>query len=169
MTATLHSALIHATLDLVGGVEQAKTLLGKTKECGEIVAISSVYKRYLTAERVDLSARLEFVIRFETFLNVDQTLNLVLSLCEQGTQGLMQKRHSELTLLTFDDMILMSPRLTLPYPELHRDPLIIRCSAEAWGQYEHPIYQKSLSEISKSAPQAKHAEFYIQGKSLVDF
>ncbi|MEK2643706.1 hypothetical protein [Bdellovibrio sp. BCCA] len=169
MSSTRHSALIHVALDLVGGVEKAKNLLRKFAECGEIATISSAYKRYLTTERLDLSARLEFVIRFETQLGVDQVLHLVLSLCETGSQGLTKKSHSELTLLTFDDMILMSPRLTLPYPQLHQDPLIIRCAAEAWGQYEHPIYQKNLSEISKSAPPANQAEFFMQGKSLVDF
>lgn len=169
MTVIRHSALIHIALDLVGGVENARTLLQKISECGDIANISSAYKRYLTPQRVDLSARLEFVIHFETPLGVDQVLHLVLMLSEVGHQGLSQKAHSELTLLTFDDMILMSPRLTLPYPHLHQDPLIIRCSAEAWGQYEHPIYQKNLSEISKSAQPAVQAEFYMQGKSLVDF
>ncbi|MGZ3773727.1 MAG: hypothetical protein ACXVCY_06805 [Pseudobdellovibrionaceae bacterium] len=169
MSARRHSALIHATFDLVGGLNNAKDLLAKAGECGEIVAISSVYKRYLTEQKVDLSARFEFVIRYETVFNVDHILQLVLSLSEQGQQGLVQKNHSEFILLAFDNLILMSPRLTLPYPELHRDPLIIRCSAEAWGQYEHPIYQKSLSEISKSALPVSHAEFYAQGKSLVDF
>jgi hypothetical protein len=66
-------------------------------------------------------------------------------------------------------MILMSPRLTLPYPLLHQDPLIIRCAAEAWGQYEHPIYLKSLSEMARSAQNAKTAEFHMQGKNLIDF
>lgn len=169
MTPIRHSALIHAALDLVGGAEKAKDLLRKLSECGEVTAISSVYKRYLTAERLDLSAYLEFVIRFETPLNVDALLHLILSLCEEGTPGLSQKSHKELTLLTYDDLILMSPRLTLPYPQLHQDPLIIRCSAEAWGQYEHPIYQKNLSEIARAAAPARQAEFYIQGKSLVDF
>ncbi|MEN0057783.1 MAG: hypothetical protein AAGB31_03020 [Bdellovibrio sp.] len=169
MDLTRHSALIHATLDLVGGVDHARGLVQKLLERGDITAISSVYKRYLTRERVDMSARLEFVIRFATLMSVDQSLHMVLSLCENGSPGLSQKNHSELTLLTFDDIVLMSPRLTLPYPRLHQDPLIIRCSAEAWGQYEHPIYQKNLSEISRTAPPAKEAEFYMQGKSLVDF
>ncbi|KHD88586.1 MAG: hypothetical protein OM95_08790 [Bdellovibrio sp. ArHS] len=169
MTPVRHSALIHAALDLVGGTEQAKEVLRKLAECGEISAISSVYKRYLTDERLDLSAYLEFVIRFETPLNVDALLHLVLSFSEQGNPGLSKKSHKEFTLLTYDDVILLSPRLTLPYPQLHQDPLIIRCSAEAWGQYEHPIYQKNLSEIARSAVPAKQAEFYIQGKSLVDF
>lgn len=169
MSPHRHSTLVYIAVDLVGGQEKAKDHLRKLAECGEIVSISSIYKRYLTSEQQDLSARMEFVIRFETYLGVDQMLHLVLSLCEPEVSGLAQKNYSEVILLVFDDMILMSPRLTLPYPQMHQDPLIIRCSAEAWGQYEHPIYQKNLSEISKSAPSVKQAEFYMQGKSLVDF
>lgn len=169
MSSPRHSALIHVTVDVVGGVEIAKSILREISACGDIASISSIYKRFLTPEAVDLSARLEFVIRLETGMSVDQTLHLALSQCNQGAQGLVQKTHTELTLLAFDDIIQMSPRLTLPYPLLHQDPLIIRCAAEAWGQYEHPIYQKNLSDISRSAPPARQAEFYMQGKSLVDF
>lgn len=169
MNPARHSALIYITLDVVGGLEKAKELLPGLAECGDISSVSSVYKRYLTAERLDLSARMEFVVKFDTILSVDQCLHLVLSKCEQGSSGLGHRSHADLTLLTFDQMILMSPRLTLPHPQLHQDPLIIRCAAEAWGSYAHPIYQKSLSEIARSALPAKMAEFYMQGKSLVDF
>ena len=169
MSKGLHNSLIYIALDLVGGEAKAKELLAKISECGEILGVSSIYKRYLTPAQVDLSARMEFVMRFETMMSVDQHLHLVLSLCEQGSQGLVQRSQAELILLAYDDVILMSPRLTLPYPQLHTDPLIIRCAAEAWGQYEHPIYQKTLSEISKTAGPAHDAEFYKQGKSLVDF
>ena len=134
MSEVRHTALIHLTLELVGGVERSKDLLRQLSECGELISISSVYKRYLTPERVDLSARLEFVVRLETMRSVDQILHMVLSFCAEGQPGLQQQRHANLTLLAFDDMVLMSPRLTLPYPQMHQDPLIIRCSAEAWGQ-----------------------------------
>lgn len=169
MISQPHSALIHVALDLVGGVDRAQTLLKELSACGDILAISSIYKRYLTPEAVDLSARLEFVIRFQTNLGVERTLNVILSLCENGSQSISRAPRAELTLLTFDSVITMSPKLTLPYPLLHQDPLIIRCAAEAWGQYEHPVYQKTLSEIAKSALAARQAEFYMQGKSLVDF
>lgn len=155
-----HNALIFIALDLVGGEAKAKNILSQILECGTIEAISSVYKRYLTDARVDLRARMEFVIRLETVMSVDQCLHMVLT---------VEKDQAELTLLAFDDVILMSPRLTLPYPAMHTDSLIIRCAAEAWGQYEHPIFQKTLSEISRTASSARMAEFYIQGKSLVDF
>lgn len=169
MSLVRHTCLIYATLDVVGGVERARSLLRYLSGFGEITTISSVYKRFLSSENIDLNARMEFVLRFETVSNADQTLHLILAQCKTGLVGLSDKGHLELTLLVFDDMVIMSPRLTLPYPQMHQDPLIIRCAAEAWGHYEHPIYQKNLSEISKSAPPASRAEFYIQGKSLVDF
>lgn len=169
MSPLRHTALIYLTLDLVGGFERSRALLTKLSECGDIVAISSVYKRYLTEARIDLSARMEFVLRLETQLSVEQALQLVLTYSQSGEVGLRQKGFIELVLLTFDDVVVMSPRLTLPYPQLHQDPLVIRCAAEAWGQYEHPIYQKTLSEIAKTAGPAKQAEFYLQGKSLIDF
>ncbi len=169
MKSARHSALIYITLDLIGGVEKAKEILPSLAECGDIVATSSVYKRYPSRERLDLSARIEFVIKFDTLLSVDQCLHLVLTKCDGGASGLGHRSHAELTLLTFDQMVLMSPRLTLPHPQLHQDSLIIRCAAEAWGSYAHPIYYKSLSEIAKTAPPAKMAEFFMQGKSLVDF
>jgi 7,8-dihydro-6-hydroxymethylpterin-pyrophosphokinase len=169
MSGGSHKALIYIAIDLVGGVEKAKEILRKFSEFGDLGAISSVYKRFLTPERKDISARIEFVVRLETAHNVDQILHLILSLCQEGQPGLNRQSFTELTLLAFDDLILMSPKLTLPYPKMHQDPLVIRAAAEAWGQYAHPIYEKNLSELSKNAPPAQEAEFYMQGKSLVDF
>lgn len=169
MSGGPHNALIYIAIDLVGGVEKAKEILRKFTEMGNLAAISSVYKRYLTPEHKDISARIEFVVRLETAHSVEQILHLILSFCQEGQPGLNRQSFSELTLLAFDDLILMSPKLTLPYPKMHQDPLIIRAAAEAWGQYAHPIYEKNLSELSKNAAPAKQAEFYMQGKSLVDF
>lgn len=169
MSANPHKALIHVALDLVGGVEKAKEILRVISDFGQVVSLSSVYKRFLTPERKDISARIEFVLKLETLHSVDQTLHLILSLCQEGQPGLNRQSYAEATLLAFDQMILMSPKLTLPYPKMHQDPLVIRAAAEAWGQYAHPIYEKNLSELSKSAPPAQEAEFYMQGKSLVDF
>lgn len=166
MSRPIHSGLIHLALDLMGGLERARKLVEKLEEFGRIERFSSVYKRYLTDERVDLNSRMEFVVKYQTSMNVDQTLHLITSLCENQTLGLQRRGLVSLTLLVFDSDVLLSSRLTLPYPEMHQDPLIVRCSAEAWGEYEHPVYQKNLKEIAASALPAKQAEFYCQGSTL---
>ncbi len=169
MSIDEHSALISFSLDLFGGKEKGSKILHDLTEYGDISSISSIYKRYMSADFNDPTAKIQFVIRFDTTLDVDQTLQLILSLGDRADWGFKNKTSLDITLLTFDNMILMSPRLTLPYPTLHQDSLIIRCAAEAWGQYQHPIYQKTLNEISKNALPTKQAEFFMQGKSLIDF
>ncbi|MNJ91023.1 hypothetical protein D3C87_86670 [compost metagenome] len=169
MSPERHLSLIYVSIDLVGGLEKSRQLLAKMSELGEIETISSVYKRYLTKDRVDFSARMEFVLRFNTIMNVDQCLYMLLSLAEVAASEGSHKTQCDLILLAYDRKILMSPKLTLPYPHLHTDALVIRCAAEAWGSYEHPIYQRTLSEISKTASPVQDAEFHLQGKSLVDF
>ena len=169
MTTQRHFALIHLRLDVVEGVEAARAILREISSWGDILAISSVYKRFMTSNATDLSAYLEFVVRVETGLDVYETLSKLLMHCAAGANGIVQSPFADLTLLAFDDLIHMSPKLTLPYPYLHQDPLIIRCASEVWGQYEHPIFQKSLSDMSRLAPATTEIEFYLQGKTLVDF
>lgn len=169
MTPNRHFALIHLRFDVVEGVNAAKTTLKKISFWGQVLGVSSVYKRYTTKEATDLSAYLEFVIHIETSLGVEEVLENLIMYCESGESGIVQSPFVEITLLVFDDLIQMSPRLTLPYPQLHEDPLIIRCASEVWGQYEHPIYQKNLSDMSRLAPPVREIEFYLQGKTLVDF
>ena len=169
MATEAHAGLIYVSIDLVGGLEKARQILSKIADISEVTDVSSVYKRYMTRERVDFNARMEFVVRIETILSVEQTLYMLLSLREQWVAQDMRRNHCELILLAFDQKAIMSPKLTLPYPGLHTDSLIVRCAAETWGGYEHPIYQKTLSEIAKAAAPVRDAEFHLQGKSLVDF
>lgn len=164
-----HLALIHFSLDLTGGKNQANQVLKQLQVSGKIQSISSVYKRYMTAERADINAHLEFVVKYETQMSIEQLLHTAMSLSHKKESQFQESVNTELIVLAFDRQITMSPNLTLPYPLLHQDPLVIRCAAEAWGQYEHPIYQKNLNEIARVAQPARQAEFYMQGKTLVDF
>lgn len=166
---TPHLALIHFSMDLTGGKTHANEILKKLQSNGSVQSISSVYKRYMTADRADINAHLEFVVKYETHMTIDQLLEMALSFCHQKESKFHEAVNTELIVLAFDRQIMMSPKLTLPYPLLHQDPLIIRCAAEAWGEYEHPIYQKNLNEIARVAQPARQAEFYMQGKTLVDF
>lgn len=156
-----HQTLVHLTTDLVGGTATAQNLLVDMEKIGQVMAISSVYKRYLGKNRVDLNANIEAVVRFATDCAVDELL--------WHFKQLLKDTNVKLNLLSYDDLVVLSPQLTLPHPSLHTDFLIVRCASEAWSQFEHPIIQKTLSEIASLARPAEDAEFFLQGKSLVDF
>jgi len=156
-----HQTLVHITADLVGGTTVAQGILGEMEKLGHTLAISSVYKRYLGKNRVDLNANIETVVRFATDFAVDELL--------WHFKQITKDQKVNLNLLSYDSLVVLSPQLTLPHPSLHTDFLIVRCAAEAWSQFEHPIIQKTLSEIASVALPAVDAEFFLQGKSLVDF
>lgn len=158
MQRVSHGALIHFSTDLVGGVARAQKALEVLSAQIQFVEISSVYKRFKSSDHADLNAALEFVVKAVTSLEPE----VLMSFLEDGDQKV------RVTLLAYDALIMMSPHLTLPYPELHTDTLIIHCAAEAWGQYEHPVYQKTLSEISHGARVSIDTEFFLQGRTLVD-
>ncbi len=153
-----HGALLHFSMDLIGGPKTAQELLHKIAPTISIQSVSSIYKRFNSDDRADLNASMEFVVKVITQLGPEEILKFL-----EDT-----KIKMNFILLVYDDVIKMSPQLTLPYPELHTDPLIIRCAAEAWGQYDHPIYMKTLSEISNLARPTRDAEFFLQGRSLID-
>lgn len=156
-----HQTLVQISLDLVGGTPVAQKLISNMKRFGEVLAISSVYKRYRGSNRVDLNANIEVALRFATDCAVDELL--------WHLRQIVTDEKAEITLLSYDDLVVLSPQLTLPHPTLHTDLLIVRCASEAWPQYEHPIIQKTLSEIASTALPAVDSEFFLQGKSLVDF
>ncbi len=153
-----HGALAYFSMDLVGGPRRAQEFLHVLPRNIQVSSISSIYKRFQSLEQVDLNARMEFVTKIITDLSPEELLGSLAQLTEK----------IQVILLAYDDLILMSPQMTLPYPDLHNDPLVIRCSAEAWGEYEHPVYQKTLSEISRTALPSSNSEFFLQGRSLID-
>lgn len=158
MKQITHGALIHFSTDLVGGPARTQEVLQSLSESMRFVEISSIYKRFKSPDHVDLNASMECVAKVITSLGAEEVIDIVDKI----------DRQIEVMLLAFDDLILMSPRLTLPYPDLHTDPLVIHCAAEVWGQYEHPVYLKTLSEISRGARVLDDAEFFLQGRSLLD-
>jgi 7,8-dihydro-6-hydroxymethylpterin-pyrophosphokinase len=161
MNELQHQSLVHISVDLVGGTSIAQELVKSLGRIGRVSAISSVYKRYLGMNRVDLNANIETVLRYATNCAVDELL--------WHFRQFTRDKKALLNLLSYDDLVVLSPQLTLPHPSLHTDFLIARCASEAWPHYEHPIMQKTLSEIAATALPAVDAEFFLQGKSLVDF
>jgi 7,8-dihydro-6-hydroxymethylpterin-pyrophosphokinase len=161
MSELFHNALVHISMDLVGGTSVAQALLTDLAKAGSIQRLSSVYKRYHSKNRVDLNASIEAVLLFHTEAAVDEML--------WRFRQLTKDKKVFLNLLSYDDLVVLSPQLTLPHPSLHADFLIVRCASEAWPDFEHPIMQKTLREIAASTLPPVDAEFFLQGKSLVDF
>lgn len=81
-------------------------------------------------------------------------------------QSVLQEEKIELTLLCYENFLNMTPNLNLPHPDLQADPLLIRCSAEVWPEYEHPVFQKSMREHAIDTRRVVECEFLLPSKKF---
>jgi len=79
------------------------------------------------------------------------------------------RRSAVLNLLVFGTQTLMTPELTIPHPEFHREPEQLIPAAEIWSDCVHPILQLTLQALVPRLSSENTMEFYAQGKSLLDF
>ncbi len=161
----LHKALILISSDLVAGIDRLKKIGSEISELSEIQEISSVYKKFLNIRSEDLNSELVVVLKVQTAMTSE---NLFDCLKQHKSPRVHQQLtdYESLSILCYDDEVRMFPGQNLPSPLLHSDALALRCAAEVWGHYRHPVLKKTLNELVKSNPTLNHVEFFAQGNGL---
>jgi 7,8-dihydro-6-hydroxymethylpterin-pyrophosphokinase len=151
--------LLAIVADLAKGEAAQKKLITQVREFCQILAISSVYKRERTvgAKNPELVA----VLKITSSLPSEELAERF-SKMQLNDSGMT----AEVVLLTLNHEVWLRPDCTLPDLRLAKDPLFLRCAAEAWGDYEHPILGRTLTELVKLHPAADSIEFFAQGTYL---
>lgn len=160
-----HSSLIWISTDLMAGSTRLKELIQQISEIGAIQQVSSIYKKYLNQRSEDLNSNLVLVLRIGTDHSMEEVFALLQGL-EQSKEAQFGANTEGLALLAFDQEVRMMPGQNLPNPKLHVDPLTLRCAAEAWGDYHHPVLGQTLQELVRFSDPLRHVEFFAQGRSL---
>jgi hypothetical protein len=117
---------------------------------------SSVYKRDLEFGVNNFNSELVMALRLEIPIG-HQELHQILKNLSPG-----------ITLLAYDQEVHLFPGKSLPHPDLHQDSLTLRCAAEAWGTYEHPVLGQTLNEIVRSHDKFEKVEFFAQGRAVLE-
>lgn len=166
MTTESHVVLILVAIDLVAGSSRLKEIFYDFQEIGVVESASSVYKRFLNKRSEDLNSELVVVVKLETRLSYTDLLNYLRK--KERPRNLQNFTEAEnFLLLSYDKMTRMVPGENLPHPLLHGDPLTLRCAAEAWGLYEHPVLGQTLGELVRSNSSGNsNVEFYAQFSKL---
>lgn len=158
----MNHALLSVTTQLSRGLAGLKQSLGAF-ESRRISKISSVYRRIDESTEGTLSSEVVVALSVSTPLELDPF------------RIWLEERRSEAPgtrwlLLAFNHEFHLDPRSPIPHPDLHLDPLILRCAAEIEGGFEHPVLGRSLQELVKSSQSSfgkTQFEFLSRGESLL--
>lgn len=156
-----HFVLIFISIDLVSGEERLKNISRELRQAGTILAASSVYKRYLNERLEDLNSELVMVFKMQTKKS-EMELFQLLKRIEKAPKQHQPGSSETILLLSYDQKTRMVPGQNLPNLLLHQDWLALRCAAEIWGTYEHPVIGKSLNEVVGSQLGLGSVEFFSQ-------
>ncbi|WP_294600609.1 2-amino-4-hydroxy-6-hydroxymethyldihydropteridine diphosphokinase [uncultured Rikenella sp.] len=67
-----------------------------------------------------------------------------------GGQRIYRSRPIDLDILFYDSLVLDTPRLTIPHPQLARRRFVLEPAAEICPEFRHPVLKISLQELLNS-------------------
>ncbi len=164
MIPPLNHCLLGYGQDTVLGTQAIRKALEEIRKDFPIERMSSVYKRYFFERNEDLNSELIFVFKTVTDLDPERLVEKLQFLMNLGgTSG----TKAELVLLSYDQLVMLTPRIPLPHPRLAQDPAILRCASEVWGDFNHPVLDQTLNEVVKSMHSFEHIEFFSRGETFL--
>lgn len=154
-----HFAILGICVDINKGKKAIHQIVNEINSFVTPTKISNLYKRdsqeHIHPKKTELICALKI------------STNLVLKDLSEALNNLKNKYNDCFVyLLVFDKEINIIPGLTIPNPILVSDSVLLRCAAEVWDNYEHPILGQSLNEIRDSIRVNDKVEFYSQGISI---
>ena len=173
----MNQALVSMKVYTHGGLALLRNIVAELDKDFTVSSASSIYK----VQRVFQNSRdLHDLRNSEIFeglcavcsVNTNQGVSQVGKVIRQIEESFVKSRSEKsvsLNLLVFEKEHLSMPDLTVPHPEFHLKPEEVVPSAEVWGEYRHPILDKSLNDLAQAFSGHAWGEFYAQGKSLLDF
>ncbi|GIL17227.1 MAG: hypothetical protein BroJett040_09780 [Oligoflexia bacterium] len=157
-----NQALVVVVSDLASGERHLKKMVRELEKISKVKTISSVYKKNHHHQYDSLNSQLWVALRVET----DDDPRPFYQKLRQIGDGGTQYSRGQVQLLVFNSLIQLDPAMPLPHPLLQSEKVALKCAAEAWGQYEHPILGQTLNELVMSYPDPESLEFYFQGAQL---
>ncbi len=144
----------------------------KLKEEYEIVALSNVYEtRPSVGDSTEfyLNCCLEIVTAKKSVELLDALEALADAVRNESSSGRFYHSSLDCDLISFNDEVIRTPKLTLPHPDAHRRAFVMIPLAEIKPQWTHPILNKTAEELAKEAYWPDWGVFFADGNTLLDF
>lgn len=133
-----------------GNLIRAAALLAE--RTGDILALSSLYETepwgfdsphpFLNAALV-----LETGLSPLALLDATRLIEIEMGRVEKSVGGAYEDRTIDLDLLLYDDVVMQTPRLTLPHPLMHRRAFVLEPLAEIAPEAVHPVFHQTIRQL----------------------
>lgn len=156
---SLHRALVGVQTDLEPSLTLHRRIAKSLYRTADIHGVSGVYQY---TDRDEQGLTVVYSIRTQSEpLDLKQKINEI-------KKSIKSTRYS-IEVLVFDDVIIRTPNLVLPYMDLHKLKRWCIPASDLWCDYVHPIERKDLKILSETTGSLEKIEFYAQSKTLLDF
>lgn len=153
-------------------LENLRRAVERISFSAKLKGISNIYETHHRFNNIS-EPYLNCVLAVETDMTSEQVISYLLEIERQvGSEDGDHKDRREFfsldcDLISFDQEITRTPRLTLPHPEAHRRAYVMCPLAELLPDWNHPILKKSAMELAKESHWNGWGSFFAQGESLI--
>ena len=126
-----------------------KAILGISQEIGEVTNQSSIYQTQAWGETEQPDFLNQAVLAITELLPHD-VLKKLLGIEEKMGRIREKKwgpRIIDIDLLFYDDLILETPDLTIPHPQISNRNFVLIPTMEVFGNFIHPVFNLSIEEL----------------------
>ena len=116
----------------------------------EVNEVAGVYETAPVGGPPGQGSYLNSVLSLRTSLSADDLLDVLLGI--ETSLGRVRSepcapRTIDLDLLLFDDLVMNTPRLTLPHPRMHQREFVLQPLSEIAGDVVHPVRRLTIKDL----------------------
>lgn len=156
------TALIGIEAGLLKGLDTLRWTLESLQRFAEITAVSTVVQANTETERPSLRV----VIKTSLAIRPDQVIKELIQIENEYDEKVKVMEPMRCFLLTYDQVVTITPNLTLPHPQIISNSSWLYCCFEVWRNYRHPVLDLTLERLLTQV-NVTNVEFFSQGKSVV--
>ncbi len=129
--------------------EYLRSAVRLLRTIGEVVRVSAVYETAPVGE-VAQPDYLNAVVEIATLL---EPMELLSTLKEfevslgRKERPRWHEREVDFDIVFYDHIVLVSPELTIPHPELHRRAFVLAPMADLDAKFVHPLLHETVEEL----------------------
>lgn len=147
--------LIHIYVPSVEGLNGLKRVAFNLRKSLKITKSSVIYKRYSQAfQRQQIEAVVQVTLEDDADLSLKDLQKQLVNI--------------KATLLVINGVLRVDPDITLPHPDLLKDPFLLKMSAEVQPFWEHRVNQETLQGLAAQFPSLDQVELLTQGSELIN-